>query len=63
MAAIWATRVGDMAPGRNATRNLSLSVCWEMAAVVNQASWHHRPVGESTDSKPLYSAACATCTK
>lgn len=50
-------------PGRSATRNFSRSVTDNRAAVVIQASWHHRPVGVSIDLKPLYSAALATCVR
>ena len=56
LAAWWAASVGEMRPGRNATRNLSLVVTWVNAAVMIQASSHHVPAGVSTDSNPSCSA-------
>lgn len=59
MAAICAASVGEITPGRNATRNFSRSVCCASATVVSQASSHQVPVGVSTASKPNCSAALA----
>ena len=39
-----------MKPGLNATRNFSVVVTWDRAAVVIQASSHQVPVGVSTAS-------------
>ena len=61
MAAIWAARVGEISPGRKATRNFSLLVCVLGAAVASQASSHPVPVGVSTAANPSCSAALATC--
>lgn len=61
--AICAASVGEMTPGRNATRNFSLLVSRISAAVVSQASSHQVPVGVSTPSKPSRSAARATCAR
>ena len=58
-AAIWADSVGEVTPGRNATRNLRLRVSRISAAVTSQASSHHVPVGVSTPSKPSWSAVLA----
>ena len=43
--AICAARVGEVSPGRKATRNFSRSVRWLSIAVVIQASSHQAPVG------------------
>ena len=61
MAAIWAASVGDISPGRNATRNLNRSVTWVSPAVMTQASSHHELVGVSAPSKPSCSAERAIC--
>lgn len=63
MAAIWAASVGEITPGRNATRNFSLVVSRISAAVVSHASSHHVPVGVSTPSKPSCSADLAICAR
>ncbi|AJK81339.1 hypothetical protein AFC81_02470 [Mycobacterium avium subsp. paratuberculosis] len=55
--AICEASVGLNSPGRNATRNFSVSVDSTSIAVVNHASSHHNPVGVRTASKPLSSAA------
>ncbi len=60
VVAICAASVGLINPGRNATRYFSDSVLLISIAVVSQASSHHKPVGVSTASKPLISAACAS---
>ena len=57
MAAIWAASVGEVTPGRNATRNLSRSDRWASAAVVTHASSHQGPAGVSAPSNPNDSAA------
>ena len=51
-AAICAASVGEISPGRNATRNFSRFVTWVSAAVVTHASSHQEPVGVSAASKP-----------
>ena len=56
MAAIWADSVGEISPGRNATRNLSRSVTSVSMAVASQASSHQAPVGVSAPSNPSCSA-------
>ncbi len=56
MAAIWAARVGEVSPGRNATRNFSRCVWPISAAVASQASSHQVPVGVSTPVNPSCSA-------
>ena len=60
VAAIWAARVGDVSPGRNATRNLSRSETGASIAVASHASSHQAPVGVSAASKPSCSALRAT---
>jgi hypothetical protein len=55
-AAICAASVGDMIPGRNATRNLRCSLTWLTMASMIQASSHQAPVGVSAASKPSCSA-------
>ena len=54
--AICAARVGEIRPGRNATRNFSRSVTSVSIAVVSQASSHQAPVGVSAPTKPSCSA-------
>ena len=61
MAAIWAARVGEISPGRKATRNFSREVSPISAAVASQASSHQVPVGVSTAANPSCSADLATC--
>ena len=56
VAAICADSVGEIRPGRNATRNFSRSVTSVSIAVVSQASSHQAPVGVSAASKPSCSA-------
>ena len=53
---MWAASVGDMSPGRNATRNASRSVTWVSPAVMIQASSHQELVGVSAPVKPSCSA-------
>ena len=55
-AAIWAASVGDVSPGRNATRKSSFFVTWDRPAVVTHASSHHEPVGVRAASNPSCSA-------
>jgi hypothetical protein len=57
--AIWAARVGESRPGRNATRNFSRSVTSVSIAVDSQASSHQAPVGVSAPTKPSCSAVRA----
>ncbi len=61
MAAACAARVGDCRPGRKATRYLKVRVSWVSAAVITHASSHQELVGVSAASKPMSSAARATC--
>ena len=56
VAAICAARVGEIRPGRNATRNFSRSETRLSIAVDSQASSHQAPVGVSAASKPSCSA-------
>ena len=51
-----AASVGDISPGRNATRNLNRSVTWVSPAVMIHASSHHELVGVSAPVKPSCSA-------
>ena len=53
---MWAASVGDISPGRNATRNLNRPVTWVSAAVITHASSHHELVGVSAPAKPSRSA-------
>jgi hypothetical protein len=48
--------VGEISPGRKATRNFSRSVTSVSMAVASQASSHQAPVGVSAPSKPSCSA-------
>lgn len=61
VVAIWAASVGEVSPGRKATRNLSLSDTPASIAVLTQASSHQAPVGVSAASKPSCSALRAIC--
>ena len=56
VAAICAARVGEVRPGRKATRNLSRSDSGASIAVASHASSHQAPVGVSAASKPSCSA-------
>jgi hypothetical protein len=56
VAAIWAARVGEVNPGRKATRKRKRSVTWLGAAVITHASSHQLLVGVSAASKPSCSA-------
>jgi hypothetical protein len=56
VAACWAASVGEIWPGRNATRKRTRSVTCVSAAVTIHASWHQVPVGVRTASKPSCSA-------
>jgi hypothetical protein len=58
-AAICADSVGEVTPGRKATRNLRFRVSRTRADVTSQASSHQVPVGVSTPSKPSWSAVRA----
>ncbi len=60
VAACWAASVGEIDPGRNATRKRRRSTTWLSAAQVIHASWQVVPVGVSAASKPASSAARAT---
>ncbi len=53
---MWAASVGDMSPGRNATRNLNRSVTWVSPAVMIHASSHQELVGVSAPVNPSCSA-------
>ena len=56
MAAICAASVGEMRPGRKATRNFSRSVTSVSMPVASHASSHHAPAGVRAASKPSCSA-------
>ena len=59
VAAIWAASVGEVIPGRKATRNLSRSDSGASIAVVSHASSHQVPVGVNAPVNPRWSAARA----
>ena len=60
VAAICAASVGEVMPGRNATRNFSRSETLLNMAVDSHASSHQAPVGVSAASKPSCSALRVT---
>ena len=61
VAAWRAATVGEMIPGRSATRNFRRWVTGISEAATSQESSQERPVGISTPPKPRRSAAWAIC--
>lgn len=61
VAAMRADKVGELRPGRTATRNFNCRVAPIRLDAVTHASSQERPVGNNTPSYPSVSAATATC--